>query len=98
VTLDDLTVLGPVFVLKLKQVPPDLGRRLVAEMWLYPDDSRVLALSTKCKPAEAFDVAAETSAFLSDQGVAVEPGHQEAKTRRALEFFSARIAEAAAMR
>src|SRR5215207_121780 len=31
VGLDDLTVLGPVFVLKLKQVPRELGRRLVAE-------------------------------------------------------------------
>src|SRR3982751_5998111 len=35
--LGDLTVLGPIFVLKLRFTPPELGRRLVAEMWLYPD-------------------------------------------------------------
>ena len=27
-----------------------LGRRLVAEMWLYPDGSRIVELSTKCLP------------------------------------------------
>jgi hypothetical protein len=89
--LDDLRVLGPIFVLKLRFRPAGLGRKLVAEMWLYPDDSRVLELSTKCEPAEAFDVAAETRAYLAGQGVAVETGHQEAKTRRALECFSARL-------
>jgi hypothetical protein len=54
-------------------------------MWLYPDDARVLELSTTCEPAEAFDVAAETRAYLASQGVVVETGHQEAKTRRALD-------------
>ena len=64
--LDDLTVLGPIFVLKLKLTPEELDRRrLVAEMWLYPDGSRLLELSTKCLPAEAFQVAAEVRAFLS---------------------------------
>ena len=29
-------------------------RLLVAEIWLYPDGSRILELSTKCLPAEAF--------------------------------------------
>jgi hypothetical protein len=35
-TLDDLSLFGPIFVLKLKLVPKSFGRRLVAEMWLYP--------------------------------------------------------------
>ena len=85
--LDDLAILGPVFVLKLKQVPPDLGRKLVAEMWLYPDDSRILELSTKCAPAEAFQVAAETRGFLSSRGIDTS-ADQETKTKRALEFFT----------
>ena len=46
----------------------DFDRRLVAEMWLYPDGSRILELSTKCAPAEAFQTAAEGS-FLTRQGV-----------------------------
>ena len=61
-------------------------------MWLYPDGSRILELSTKCAPAEAFQVAAEARAFLTAQGVDLT-GEQQTKTRKALEFFSARIAE-----
>jgi hypothetical protein len=60
---------------------------LVAELWLYPDGSRILELSTKCVPAEAFDVAAETRAFLAKQGVDLF-GEQQTKTKTALEFFS----------
>jgi hypothetical protein len=88
--LDDLRVLGPIFVLKLRFNPAGFGRKLVAELWLYPDDSRVLEVSTKCEPSEAFDVAAETRAYLASEGVDLT-GQQEAKTRRALEFFSAKL-------
>jgi len=86
--LDDLTVLGPIFVLKLRFVPPRLERRLVAETWLYPDGSRILELSTRCETTEAFQVAAETRAFLVRHGVDLS-GEQETKTRRALEYFAA---------
>ena len=92
VTLDDLSVLGPIFVLKLKFVPKSFGRKLVAEMWLYPDGSRILELSTKCAPAEAFQVAAELRAVLSDRGVDLG-GEQETKTRKALVYFSGRLKE-----
>ena len=85
--LDDLSLLGPVFVLKLKGVPPGYGRKLVIELWLYPDGSRILELSTKCAPAEAFQVAVETRAFLSERGI-TPTGGQQTKTRKALEFFS----------
>jgi len=92
VMLDDLAVLGPIFVLKLKFVPKSFGRKLVAEMWLYPDGSRILELSTKCAPAEAFQVAAELRAVLSDRGVDLG-GEQETKTRKALVYFSGRLKE-----
>jgi hypothetical protein len=85
--LDDLSVLGPIFVLKLKSLPAGFDRKLVAEMWLYPDGSRILELSTKCAPGEAFQVAAETRAFLSSRGVDLS-GAQQTKTRTALEFFA----------
>jgi hypothetical protein len=88
VGLDDLTILGPIFVLKLRFFPPQLGRRLVAEMWLYPDGSRILELSTRCETHEAFQVAAETRAFLAGQGIDLS-AEQETKTRRALEYFAA---------
>jgi hypothetical protein len=92
--LDDLSVLGPINLLKLKFSPRGYARRLVAELWLYPDGSRILELSTKCAPAEAFDVAAETRAFLANQGVDLS-GEQHTKTRTALEFFSRSMATAA---
>jgi hypothetical protein len=90
VALDDLSVLGPIFVLKLRFAPKGYDRRLVAEMWLYPDYSRILELSTKCGPSEAFEIAAETRAFLAERGVDLA-GEQETKTRTALEFFSDRL-------
>jgi hypothetical protein len=85
--LDDLSILGPINLLKLKFSPGDFGRRLVAEQWWYPDGSRILELSTKCAPAEAFQVATETRAFLSKRGVDLS-GEQQTKTKTALEFFS----------
>jgi hypothetical protein len=63
---------------------------LDAEMWLYPDDSRIIELSTKCDPHEAFEIAAEMRAFLTKRGVDFA-GEQEPKTRKALEFFSDRL-------
>ena len=90
VALDDLSVLGPIFVLKLKSTPKGYDRKLVAEMWLYPDNSRILELSTKCAPSEAFQVAAEARAFLAERGVDVG-GEQQTKTRTALEFFSGQL-------
>jgi hypothetical protein len=87
VELDGLSVLGPIFVLKLRYVPKGFDRKLVAEMWLYPDNTRILELSTKCAPSEAFDVAAEARAFLAGKGVDLL-GEQQTKTRTALEFFS----------
>jgi hypothetical protein len=90
VALDDLTVLGPIFVLKLKFSPPGISRKMVAEMWLYPDDSRILELSTKCAPHEALDTAVMAREYLTERGVDLS-GEQQTKTRRALEFFSARL-------
>jgi hypothetical protein len=86
-SIDDLTILGPIFVLKLRFVPEELQRRLVAEMWFYPDGSRVLELSTRCATDEAFQVAAEARAFLSGRGVDLS-GEQETKTRKALQHFA----------
>jgi hypothetical protein len=87
VTLDDLSVLGPIFVLKLRMQPAELDRRLVAEVWLYPDGSRVLELSTRCSTSEAFQVAVETRAFLARRGVDLS-GEQQTKTRMALQYFA----------
>ena len=88
--LDDLSILGPISVLKLKFAPEGYDRRLVSELWLYPDNSMILELSTKCAPSDAFQVAAETSAFLTQKGVELT-GEQQTKTKKALEYFSTRL-------
>ena len=87
IEIDDLAVLGPIFVLKLKWTPGDFGGPMVAELWLYPDGSRILELSTKCATNEAFEVAAKARAFLAKKGVDLS-GEQQTKTKTALEFFS----------
>jgi hypothetical protein len=87
IELDALAILGPIFVLKLKFSPTKLDRRMVAEMWLYPDNKRILELSTKCAPSEALDVAMRAKGYLSGMGVNVT-GEQQTKTKTALEFFA----------
>jgi hypothetical protein len=95
--LDDLSILGPILVLKLKFAPKGLDRKLVAELWLYPDNSLLLELSTKCAPSEAFQVAAGTRTFLTQHGIDLS-GEQETKTKKALEFFSTRLRAASGAR
>jgi hypothetical protein len=87
IDLEDIRALGPIFVLKLRFVPKELKRRFVVEMWLYPDGSRVLELSTKCKPDEALNAALETRGFFDSRGIDVV-ANQQTKTKSALEFFS----------
>jgi hypothetical protein len=86
-------VLGPITVLKLKFTPGDYGRRLVAELWFYPDGSRILELSTKCAPHETFEVVARTRAFLGGRGIDLG-AEQETKTKTALEFFAKELVSA----
>jgi hypothetical protein len=93
--LDDLSVLGPINVMKLKFTPKGFPRRLVAELWLYPDGERILELSTKCTPGEGFQVAAETRAFLAERGVDLY-GEQQTKTKTALDYFAQNLRQEAA--
>ncbi|HWI70762.1 MAG TPA: hypothetical protein VNT55_02320 [Baekduia sp.] len=91
VGFDDLAQLGPIFVIKLKGTPPGFARKTVVELWLYPDGARILELSTKCAPSEAFQVGAESRAFLAERGIRPSSGTQTTKTRKALEFFSKQL-------
>ena len=90
IDLDTLVSLGPTFVLKTTFQPVELQRRFVAEMWLYPDGSRILELSTKCLPNEAFQVAAECRSYLAGRGITAG-GTQQTKTRAALAYFTAQL-------
>jgi hypothetical protein len=86
IAMDSLVTLGPVFLLKAKHQPKDFDRGVTVEMWLYPDGSRILEVSTKGLPEEAFQVAAEFKAYLARCDIALS-GAQEPKTRSALEYF-----------
>jgi hypothetical protein len=85
---DSLIAIGPINVAKLK-FPAQMSkqRMAVAELWFYPDSSRILELSIKCPPDEAFQVLVESRAFLKSRGISLT-GDQETKTRKALEYFS----------
>ncbi len=92
VTMDKLVVLGPTFLLKAKHQPKDFDRPITIEMWLYPDGSRILEISTKCLPKEMFQVGGEFKVYLAGCGIAFS-ADQAPKTKTALEFFSARLKE-----
>jgi len=79
--------MGPIFVLELTFPADGFARPLAAEMWLYPDGSRTIELSTRCIPGEAFEVAAKAPAFLHERGVELD-AFQHRNLRSALEFFS----------
>jgi len=94
VGLDDLSVLGPITLLKLKFSVAEYTRPLVAELWFYPDGSRILELSTKCPPSQAFQTAAEGRMLLNGRGVDLT-GEQQTKTKTALQYFANQLASAA---
>jgi len=85
--LSQLSVLGPITLMKLEFNPDGLNREFVAELWMYPDGSRILELSTKASPDNAFALAAETRAFLKKKGLDLT-AEQQPKTNRALKHFT----------
>jgi hypothetical protein len=85
--LDDLSVMGPILVLKLKWLPDELPNKMVAELWTYPDGSLILELSTKCAPADLTSTIDDTRTFLHRRDVELS-AVQATKTKTALEFFS----------
>jgi len=84
--LDDLSVLGPIFVVKVRFVPPELAHKMVAELWLYPDGSRIFELSTKCAPPDLIETFTNARHYLIERGIE-RHGEQQTKTKKALEFF-----------
>ncbi len=93
VTLDQLVILGPTFLLKAKHHSKAFGRPITVELWLYPDGARILEVSTKCLPEEAFQVVGEFKAYLSERGIVVG-AKQQTKTKASFEFFGAKLRQA----
>ena len=92
--LDALVPFGPINTARLKFVPRKFkGRAATAELWFYPDGARLLEISAKCEPHEAFQVLAEARAMLEHHGI-TRQGTQETKTRKTLDYFSRLYARA----
>ena len=91
VSIEDLVVLGPITVLKLKFVPATTAGGSWPRPLELPGRVPDPRAPTKCAPAEAFDVAAKTRAFLAGRGIDLT-GEQQTKTKSALEFFSREVA------
>jgi hypothetical protein len=85
--LDSLRPIGPINIAKLKFTTNGFKRFIAAEMWFYPDGSRLLELSIKCTPNKAFQVLGELRAFLTQRGISLM-GKQDTKTRKTLRYFS----------
>jgi hypothetical protein len=95
IDLTHLVPLGPIPLLKLRFRPSELPRSMVAELWFYPDGSRILELSTKSTPDQMFQALAETAAFLTERRITLT-GEQTTKTRTALTYFAGLKKEAPA--
>ncbi len=92
ITMDKLVLLGPTFVLKTKHQPKakEFDRPIVLEVWIYPDGSMIIEVSTKCLPKETYKVIYDFKDYLSRNGIAILVD-QSAKTKTALEFYTARL-------
>ena len=84
---DKLVPLGPVFLLRAKQMPKGFDREMTVELWFYPDGSRIFEISTKGAPDEAFQLAAQFKAFLAQCGIELD-SLGATKTGSALRFFA----------
>lgn len=89
VGIDDLEILGPVDARRRKLMPEGLDRPLLVEQWTFPDDSRILELSTRCPPDATLRVAAQMASVLRAYGIDLN-GPQQTKTHATLDFFSMR--------
>jgi hypothetical protein len=92
ITMDKLVILGPTFLLRAKRQPKDFDRSITIEMWLYPDGSRILEVSTKCLPKEALEIGVAFKSYLTGRGIVFD-ANQSAKTKTTLLFFSAKLRE-----
>jgi hypothetical protein len=79
---DGLVVLGPVEVVKLRSA--ERGSRISVEAWRYPDGSRVVELSAKCRPDRSPRLAEAVRRLIADHGIVLS-GRQASKTHISLQ-------------
>ena len=89
VSWGDLKVLGPIKVEKWEWSPRGFPHEVTIEEWVLPDKSDFLELSIKVDPGEAIEAGDAFRALLVEHKLNPD-GDAQAKTRWALEFFTAR--------
>lgn len=89
VDLDALSRLGPIEVVRRRAAPRDGGPALVVEDWTYPDGTRLVEVSARCRTDRVAAVAAAARHFLFERGVDTGAG-QRTKTGASLERLSGR--------
>ena len=80
-------LLGPIHVLSHRLAPDGLRRGLLAERWFLPDETRLVHLSSRCKPAKVLRTAGRLDAYLAANGVPPAPT-SETTTRAALDALA----------
>jgi hypothetical protein len=88
--IDDLLVLGPVDVVRVTSPLP--RGRIAVETWRFPDGSRIVELSAKCRPARLRQTVDELRARIAEAGIPL-PDRQATKTQTALERLLATVSE-----
>ncbi|MDN5916998.1 MAG: hypothetical protein L0I76_18155 [Pseudonocardia sp.] len=89
IDLDGLSRLGPIDVVRRRTTPGDGGPGLVVEDWTYPDGTRLVEVSARCRIDRVARIATAARHFLAERGVDPEAG-QRTKTGASLEHFSGR--------
>ena len=81
--MDDLEILGPIPTFRVKFKSDGFKRPMVGELWLYPDGSQVIELSTKTT-REAFQTGLEWRAFLESKRIDVSGSSRRDQDRPAV--------------
>lgn len=89
IDLDALSMLGPIEVVRRRTAPRGGAPALVIEDWTYPDGTRLVEVSARCRIDRVATVAAAARHFLAEHGVDPEAG-QRTKTGASLEHLSGR--------
>ncbi len=87
VDVDRLRIFGPVTVAKLYAPGLCPGVRVAVEIWHYPDGTRTMEVSAKCRPSRAVQVATELTRVLTVRDVWLADV-QQSKTHRSLTHFT----------
>jgi hypothetical protein len=89
VAVDDLEALGPVQVRRTRPRPggPGPGRGLELQEWTYPDESRLLEVSTRCVARDLLQTASHAKSFLDRHGIK-QSGPSPTKADTTLAYFT----------